>query len=253
MIGKSITRLIPSDRQEEETEILFRIRRGHRFDHFETIRLAKDGRPLNVSITVSPIKDSAGRVVGASKVARDITARKKAEEETEKLNRERLRLLDGEREARSQAERANRLKEEFLATLSHELRTPLNAILGWANILQLGKLQGQELRDGLDIIERNARVQTQIIQDMLDMSRIISGEVHLDLQRIELPAVLNKSVETLRAMAEAKVVRLQAMVDPFAGSISGDANRLQQVFSNLLHNAIKFTPKDGKVRWSSNA
>src|SRR5262249_6080358 len=96
MIGKSIMRLIPSDRQEEEIEILSRIRRGYRFDHFETIRLAKDGRQLNVSITVSPIKDSAGRVVGASKVARDITERKKAEEEAEKLNRERLRLIDGE-------------------------------------------------------------------------------------------------------------------------------------------------------------
>lgn len=248
MIGKSIMRLIPSDRREEEMEILSRIRRGYRFDHFETIRLAKDGRQLNVSITVSPIKDSAGHVVGASKVARDISERKKAEEETEKLNRERLRLLDGEREARAQAERANRLKEEFLATLSHELRTPLNAILGWANILRLGKLQGEELRDGLDIIERNARVQAQIIQDMLDMSRIISGEVHLDLQRIEMPAVLNKSVETLRAMAEAKGVRLQATVDPFAGAIYGDLNRLQQVFSNLLHNAIKFTPKGGKVQ-----
>jgi PAS domain S-box-containing protein len=248
MLGKSIMRLIPSDRQEEETEILSRIGRGHRFDHFETIRLAKDGRPLNVSITVSPIKDSAGRVVGASKVARDITERKKVEEEAEKLNRERLRLLDSEQEARSQAERANRLKDEFLATLSHELRTPLNAILGWANILRLGKLEGEELRDGLDIIERNARAQAQIIQDMLDMSRIISGKVYLDLQRIELPAVLNKSIETLRAMAETKGVRLQATVDPFAGTISGDPNRMQQVFWNLLQNAIKFTPKDGKIQ-----
>jgi PAS domain S-box-containing protein len=255
MIGTSIMRLIPPDRREEELEILSRIRRGERFDHFETIRLAKDGRQLNVSITVSPIKDSTGHVVGASKVARDITERKKTEEalkkaaeEAEAANRERLQLLDREREARLQAERANRLKDEFLATLSHELRTPLNAVLGWSKILRLAKLEGEELKQGLDTIERNARVQAQIIDDLLDMSRIISGKVRLDVQRVDLPAVLNESIETLRATAEAKGVRLQAVVDPFAGPISGDPNRLQQIFWNLLNNAIKFTPKGGKVR-----
>ena len=140
------------------------------------------------------------------------------------------------------------MKDEFLATLSHELRTPMNAVLGWANILRVGKLQGKELRQGLDTIERNARIQAQIIDDLLDMSRIISGKVRLDMQRIEFPAVLNESIETLRATAEAKGVRLQAAVDSFAGPISGDPSRLQQVFWNLLNNAIKFTPKDGKVR-----
>jgi PAS domain S-box-containing protein len=247
MIGTSIMRLIPPDRHEEEREILTRIRRGERFDHFETIRLAKDGRQLNVSITISPIKDSTGRVVGASKVARDITERKRAEEEAEMANRERLRLLASEREARLQSERASRVKDEFLATLSHELRTPLNAVLGWAKILRLGKLQGEELQQGLDTIERNARIQAQLIEDLLDMSRIISGKVRLDVQMIDLPAVLNESIETLRATAEAKGVHLKALRHPFPVSISSDPNRLQQVFGNLLHNAIKFTPKDGKV------
>jgi PAS domain S-box-containing protein len=247
MIGTSIMRLIPPDRHEEEREILTRIRRGERFDHFETIRLAKDGRQLNVSITISPIKDSTGRVVGASKVARDITERKRAEEEAEMANRERLRLLASEREARLQSERASRVKDEFLATLSHELRTPLNAVLGWAKILRLGKLQGEELQQGLDTIERNARIQAQLIEDLLDMSRIISGKVRLDVQMIDLPAVLNESIETLRATAKAKGVHLKALRHPFPVSISSDPNRLQQVFGNLLHNAIKFTPKDGKV------
>jgi signal transduction histidine kinase len=198
--------------------------------------------------------DASGHVIGASKVARDITERKKAEEalkkameEAETANRERLQLLDSEREARSQAERASRMKDEFLATLSRELRTPLNAVLGWANILRLGKRQGEELIQGLDIIERNARIQAQTIEDLLDMSRIISGKVHLDAQWIELAAVLNESIETLRSTAQAKGVRLQAMLDLFAGPIFGDPSRLQQVFWNLLNNAIKFTPKDGKV------
>jgi signal transduction histidine kinase len=126
-----------------------------------------------------------------------------------------MRLLDREREARLQAERAGRLRDEFLATLSHELRTPLNAVLGWANILRLGKLQEEELNKGLDAIERNARAQAQIIDDLLDMSRIIAGKVHLQVQRIELAAVLRESIEALRAAADAKGVRLQAEMDPF--------------------------------------
>ena len=255
MIGTSIMRLIPSDRQGEEREILARIRSGERLDHFETIRLAKDGRQLSVSITVSPIKDSAGHVVGASKVARDITERKKAEaalkkaaEDAEAANRERVQLLDSERAARSQAERASRMKDEFLATLSHELRTPLNAVLGWAQILRTGKLTVEELKQGLDTIERNARAQAQIIEDLLDMSRIISGKVRLAVERIDLPAVLNESIDTVRATAEAKGIRLQSVLDPRAGPISGDPDRLQQVFWNLLNNAIKFTPKGGQVQ-----
>ena len=255
MIGRSILRLIPADRQAEEQEILSRIRRGERVDHFETIRLAKDGRKLRLSVTVSPIKDSAGHVVGASKVARDITERKNAEaalkkasEEAAEANRERLRLLDSEREARSQAERASRMKDEFVATLSHELRTPLNAVLGWVHILRNGKLQIDEIKAGLDTIERNARVQAQIIEDLLDMSRIISGKIRLESRQMDLPTILKESIETIRATAHAKGIRLQSTLDPSAGTIWGDPDRLQQVFWNLLNNAIKFTPNGGKVQ-----
>ena len=121
-------------------------------------------------------------------------------------------------------------------------------MLGWAHILRTGKLQGDELKQGLDAIERNARAQAQIIEDLLDMSRIISGKVRLDVEQIDLPAVLNESIDTVRATAEAKGIRLHALVDPRAGPISGDPDRLQQVFWNLLNNAIKFTPKGGQVR-----
>ena len=221
MIGTSIMRLIPSDRRAEEAEILARIRSGERFDHFETVRLAKDGRQVNISVTVSPIKDSAGHVVGASKVARDITERKEAEaalkkasEEVEEATRDRLRLLDSEREARAQAERASRMKDEFLAILSHELRTPLNAVVGWAHILRTGKLPADELREGLNTIERNARVQAQIIEDLLDMSRIISGKIRLEVRQIDLPSVINESIETICSTAEEKDIRLQTIADP---------------------------------------
>ena len=194
-------------------------------------------------------------MIGASKVARDITDRRKAEaalrtamDEAETANRERLQLLDSERDARSRAELASRMKDEFLATLSHELRTPLNAVLGWAHILRTGKLQIDELKQGLDIIERNGRVQAQIIEDLLDMSRIISGKVRLDVAQVDLPAVLNDSIDTIRAAAGAKGIHLQAVLDPSAGPISGDGDRLRQVFWNLLNNAIKFTPRGGQAR-----
>ena len=255
MIGSSIMRLIPPELQNEEKEILARIRQGERYNHFDTIRLTKDGRRLHISLTISPIKDTHGIVVGASKIARDITDRKLAEEalrEAQRVaaaaNAERERLLASERAARSEAERTSRMKDEFLATLSHELRTPLNAVLGWANALRVGHPQPAELREGLEAIERNARAQAQMIDDLLDMSSIISGKVRLDVQRLDLPAIVAASIDTVRAGAVAKGVRLQVVIDPLNASISGDPARLQQVFWNLLNNAIKFTPKEGRVQ-----
>jgi PAS domain S-box-containing protein len=171
----------------------------------------------------------------------DITERKLAEED-------RNRLLDSERAARAEAERASRMKDEFLATLSHELRTPLNAILGWSQILSTGDQRRDDVREGLATIERNARAQTQIIEDLLDMSRIISGKVRLDVQRLDLAAVVQAAIDTVRPAAEAKGVRIQAVLDPLAGPVGGDPNRLQQVFWNLLNNAVKFTPRDGRVQ-----
>jgi PAS domain S-box-containing protein len=255
MIGTSIMRLIPPERQGEEEEILSCLKRGERFQHFETVRITKEGRRLHVSLTISPIKDANGHVVGASKIARDITERKLSEEalrEAQKVadaaNADRQRLLESERAARSEAERASRMKDEFLATLSHELRTPLNAVLGWATALRAVHSPTPELAQGLETIERNARVQAQIIEDLLDMSRIISGKVRLDVQRLDLPVVVAEAINTVRTSALAKGVRLQTIIDPLNAPVTGDPHRLQQVFWNLLSNAIKFTPKGGRIQ-----
>jgi PAS domain S-box-containing protein len=423
-VGKNITMLIPPDRIGEEGEIIAKLKRGERIEHYETIRVCKDGTCLDISLTISPIRDSTGQVVGASKIARDITARRRMEEALreqtrvlEELNRtgammagqleleqlvqsvtdtateltgakfgsffynvtnaegesyvlytlsgapreafekfglprntpvfeatfrgegvvrsaditrdprygklaphhgqpkghppvrsylavpvisrsgevigglffghpdvgvfgeraervvvgmstqaamaidnarlyerikraaeEREQLLLAERAARSEAERASLVKDEFLATLSHELRTPLNAILGWAQILRNRTQHDEELSEGLSVIERNTRVQTQLIEDLLDMSRIISGKIRLDVQQVDLQDVMKAAVASVRHSADAKNIRLQVVLDPLAGPVRGDPGRLQQCFWNLLSNAIKFTPKGGRVQ-----
>ena len=140
------------------------------------------------------------------------------------------------------------MKDEFLATVSHELRTPLNAIVGWAHLLLQGRSDENDLRQGLSTIERNARVQTRLIEDLLDMSRIISGKLRLDVQRVLPVTVVEAAIESVRPAAEAKGVRLEKVLDPLAGPVAGDPGRLQQVVWNLLSNAIKFTPNGGRVQ-----
>jgi PAS domain S-box-containing protein len=161
---------------------------------------------------------------------------------------ERKALLESEREARNAAERMSEMKGEFLATLSHELRTPLNAIVGWAQMLRTRPASQEQLAKGLETIERNARLQAQLIEDLLDMSRITSGKLRLDIQQLHPAGVVEAAVETLATAADAKGIRLEKILDPSAGPISGDPGRLQQVMWNLLSNAIKFTPRGGKVQ-----
>ncbi|WLI90882.1 PAS domain S-box protein [Massilia sp. R2A-15] len=161
---------------------------------------------------------------------------------------ERKELLESERLARAEAERTSQMKDEFLATLSHELRTPLSAILGWAQVLRRGTRDAADLQRGLQTIERNARAQAQLIEDLLDMSRITSGKVMLDIQTLAPSVFVDAAIETLRPAAEAKNIRLEKDYDPATGMIAGDPARLQQVVWNLLSNAIKFTPRDGLVR-----
>jgi len=403
-IGRSIRMIIPDDRQGEEDTVLTRIRAGQSVDHFETIRLRKDGAQVTISLSVSPILDDHGKVVGASKIARDITERARllaAAQEQADITRQLgevgaavassldqnaivqqvtdlatsltraefgaffynvadaksgesymlytlsgapreafakfpqpratavfaptfhgdgvVRLDDVTQDPRygknppfhgmpeghlpvrsylavpvkaasgevlgglffghsrvgvftEQHERlatgiaawaslalenarlyivardADRLKDEFLAVLSHELRTPLNAILGYARLLRGGILTAEKAERGLETLERNAQSLTQIVEDVLDVSRIVSGKIRLDVQPVELPLVIHNAVATVQPAADARGVRVQTIVDPRVGPVSGDPDRLQQVVWNLLSNAVKFTPKLGRVQ-----
>ena len=427
-IGRSIRMIVPADRQAEEDDVLSRLRRGETIEHFETVRVRKDGTPINVALTVSPIKDAAGRVIGASKIARDIGERLRSETERAKLfgaeQAARARAESAERrstllsessavlsssldaattlrtvawlvvprfadwciidlvtrdntlervavsaagpdteallselqqyapnwtssqpsaealrsratvampevteetlvstardarhlaimrrlhprsalavpmaarqrvigaitlvrttpghaydtadvamaeelarraalavdnatlyseadQARAQAESANRAKDEFLAVLSHELRTPMNAVYGWARMLQMGQIDATTTPRALDAIVRNAHVQLQLIDDLLDVSRIVSGKMRLDIRPVDIHRVLEGALDAVRPAAEAKGLRLQSLIDPSAGPINGDPDRLQQVVWNLLMNAVKFTPRDGRIQ-----
>jgi PAS domain S-box-containing protein len=423
-VGQSITMLIPNDRPDEEPHILEQIRRGERVHHYETVRMRKDGSLLDVSLTVSPVKDAEGRIVGASKIARDITERKRAEAERseqaeiiEMVNRvgqmvageldmhklvqavtdasteitgahfgsffynvlneagasymlytlsgvpreafahfpmpratdlfgptfrgegtilindvskdarygknspyygmpkghlpvvsymavpvisrsgevygglffgdpkegvfteraariveglaaqaavamDNARLYEAAQRARAEAEQAarenerlyreaqesSRLKDEFLATVSHELRTPLTAILGWAHLLRRGGFNGDSTLKALETIERNARAQSQLIEDLLDVSRIITGKLRIDIRPVNPNAFIEAAIEAVAPAAEAKGVRIQRIMDTGVVTVAGDPVRLQQVVWNLLSNAIKFTPKGGRVQ-----
>jgi PAS domain S-box-containing protein len=431
MIGQPITRIIPPELQFQEQEILAKLRAGERIERFETVRLHKHGARVDVSLTISPVRDRSGAIVGAAKIVHDITARRRAEralaEEAralETLNRvgqavaaqteldrivqvvtdaatelcgasfgaffynvvkgseesywlyslsgasreafaqypmpratpvfaptfhgegivrsgdirkdprygrsgpyfgmppqhlpvcsylavpvishtgevvgglffghpqpdmfneraerlvggiaaqaaiaidnarlfqrlrereeqlhkaaaEREQILESERVARSEAERLSHMKDEFLATLSHELRTPLNAIQGWAALLRQKEATREDQARGLETIERNVRAQGQIINDLLDMSRIISGKIHLEVQPLQLHEVIHSAIETVRQSAIAKGIRILPLLDSGIGIVRGDPSRLQQVFWNLLSNAVKFTPQGGRIQ-----
>lgn len=188
-------------------------------------------------------KGQAEKLTG---VCMDITDRKHAEEE-------RQRLLVREHEARAEAEAANRTKDEFLATLSHELRTPLNAVVGWAGMLRSGKLDDDHTTRAIEIIDRNAKAQAQLIEDILDVSRIVSGKVRLDVRPVEAAQIIEAAVDAIRPAAESKSIQLQVTIDSSVGPISGDPGRLQQIVWNLLSNGVKFTPPGGEVEIRARA
>lgn len=185
--------------------------------------------------------DSEGRAERMVGITRDITAEREAGQEREKLLRE-------AREARDEAQRASRAKDEFLAMLSHELRTPLNAILGWASLLRTMEWDENTRVNGLETIERNAIAQTKLIEDILDVSRIITGKLRLEIQQVEFIPILKAAVASIQPAVDAKEIELAMTLDPAAGRLLGDPNRLQQIVWNLLSNAIKFTPRGGRVQ-----
>lgn len=227
IIGKPITTIIPPELHAEEVDILARLRRGERIDHYETVRLAKSGRRIDISLTVSPIRGEDGEIMGASKIARDITLRKRSEE--------RLREAD-------------RQKDEFLATLAHELRNPLAPICAAAELLKSAKTLAPELRAATTILERQARHMTHLVDDLLDISRITSGRIRLQPEPLELTELLKAVIESYRQSAETtrhQQIILSAPSEPV--HVVGDRIRLTQVLSNILHNAVKYTPAGGRI------
>ncbi len=374
VVGKPITILIPHERHDEERMILERVRRGEPIEHFETERVHKDGHFIDISLVISPIKDEVGRVVGASKIARDITERRKSEErlrralefdetvmlsmgeglftvdsegrvtfmnpaaqkilgwtidemlgrrmhdvthhtrpdgtpfpgsecaalavlkhgrmlsefedafirkdgaffdvvysssplrgdgkitglvvvfrdisDRKQAEEERARLLAAEREARAEAEKANRLKDEFLATLSHELRNPLNVVIGYAELLRRSEefQQNSFVLKAAETIRRNALAQAQLVSDLLDLSRLQMGKLSLNRQPVFFSTIISDGIETVRTEATAKRISLDVRFDKEVLVVEGDPVRLGQIAWNLLNNAIKFTPAEGKVR-----
>jgi len=211
-------------------------------------RVRKDGSTFWANVTITAMRDETGKLLGFAKLTRDLTERRRAEA-MEVASQQREEILDAERTARMTAQRATKLKDEFLATLSHELRTPLSAILGWTQVLLKANAgSAVDQRRAIEVIDRNARAQVQLIDDLLDLSRIMTGKLRLDLRQIAILDVVRAAIDSAAPAAAAKDIRLISLLDPGRAVVNGDASRLQQVVWNLLTNAIKFTPRGGQVQ-----
>jgi PAS domain S-box-containing protein len=226
--------------RKEQVPLYRATHHGERIENEPWVVRGADGSQLHVLVNTVPVTDPQGEIIGGIGCWRDVTNERLAQEERQKL-------LESERAARLEAERNARLKDEFLATLSHELRTPLNAIMGWMHILKARPPTADVLDQAVSAIERNSRAQMQLIEDLLDMSRIVSGKFRLEVQTLDPAPLVRAAMQSVMPAAEAKMIRMHAVLDPDAGPIKGDPNRLQQVVWNLLSNAVKFTPKEGRI------
>ncbi|MCW5623873.1 MAG: PAS domain S-box protein, partial [Burkholderiales bacterium] len=209
-------------------------------------RRRKDGTEIWVTVITRPIRDASGALVGFAKLTHDLTEQKRADSLAAASAR-RESLLQAERDARMQAQRVVRLKDEFIATLSHELRTPLHAILGWVNILTSGRASADQIAKGLEVIERNARTQSRIIDDLLDEDMLIDN-LRLDVRSVDVREVVASTVESIVPTTTAKGLRVEADVSADIGVVNADSARLQQILWNLVTNAVKFTPRGGSIR-----
>ena len=234
MVGRSIATIIPEDRLGEESYVLGRIREGLSVEHFETVRKAKDGRLVDISLMVSPIRDVARGIVGASKIARDIGEHK------------RLLLLDVQNR---RIQEASRLKSEFVANMSHELRTPLNSIVGFSELMadaRFGPLPGK-YQAFAQMMHSSAQHLLRLINDILDLAKIESGKIDFRPERVELATVVDEAMAVIGGLAARRKLQLTVDIDPALGAVRLDPMRLKQVLYNYLSNAIKFTPEGGRV------
>lgn len=227
VIGKPITIIIPPELHDEERQILEQVRSGRRIDHFDTVRVTKDGRRVDISLTVSPVRDARGAVIGASKVARDITERKRAEQA----------LRD-----------ADRRKDEFLAMLAHELRNPLAPIRYALAAARMPGRTAEQRRRAEEVVERQVAHMSRLLDDLLDVSRVTRGTLVLKKSRTELTSVIGAAIETARPYIDAKQHRLSLELPTQPVQLEADAVRLAQVFVNLLINAAKYTDPGGDIR-----
>src|SRR5438128_6550452 len=233
VIEQSLSRIIST---EETREFIAALREVVERGVTRNVRLnprSASGEVIPTTLNASALRDVDGTVIGAIGILRDMRAYEIVVRDLE--------------ESRRKLDEANRAKDEFLATLSHELRTPLNAILGWVRLLRSGTLDAAGASRGPEVIERNTRLLAQLIEDLLDVSRIITGKLRLDVGSIDLVSVIVAAMEAVQTAADAKGIRLEASLDPALGPVSADPSRLQQVVWNLLTNAIKFTPAGGRV------
>ena len=234
IVGKPMSTIFPVDRLEEEPAILARLARGEFVEHFETVRRTKEGRLIDVSVTISPMRDATGKIVGASKIARDITRQKQIEREL--------------RQARDDAEAANRAKDKFLSVLSHELRTPLTPVLAVVNLIEASPdLSTDELFGYLQMIRRNVETEARLVDDLLDVTHISRGKVRLHTEAVDVHTALRGVVAMLQSEIDAKGLEVAFALGAKDRNVWADPGRLQQVVLNLLANAVKFTPPDGRI------